>query len=134
VGKSTASYEAAEEIASRLGRKLLPLRLRWRGGKWVIDDDNNVDIFEVLGHPEDYFVLVDVRLATIEPVDLMGKPVSRQQVMFYEPLVWAVLLSTCPGVLLLDEFTQKACEDRLHACELTAPTWSRQATSSSSTT
>ena len=38
--------------------------------------------------------------------DLIGIPRSHNQMSFYEPLAWAVLLSCTAGICFLDEFTQ----------------------------
>jgi len=43
------------------------MRLRWHQGKFVIVEDGMKDIFQILESPEDYFVLVDIRLSTIAP-------------------------------------------------------------------
>ena len=67
IGKSTAVYEAAEEIAKRLKKKFIKMRLRWHQGKFAIVEDGMKDIFQILENPEDYFVLVDIRLSTIAP-------------------------------------------------------------------
>jgi hypothetical protein len=107
VGKSISVYEAAEEIAKRLGKKFIKVKLRWKMGKWVIDEDNHRDIFEVLNSPDEYFVLVDLRLSQVPPEDLSGIPRALEHISFYEPLAWVAVLSVCPGILFCDEFTQK---------------------------
>lgn len=106
IGKSVAVYEAAEQIARRLNKKFLPLRLRWKGGKFVVDADGEKDVMEILNNPTAYFALVDIRLSTIAPEDLIGIPRTHEYISFYEPLAWAALLSTTSGIAFFDEFTQ----------------------------
>jgi hypothetical protein len=106
IGKSVAVYEAGEDIAKRLGKKFISMRMRWRNGKFVIDTDGEREVHEVLNNPNEYFVLVDIRLSTIAPEDLIGIPRSHQSMSFYEPLAWAVLLSCTDGIAFFDEFTQ----------------------------
>jgi len=93
IGKSTAIYEAAEILARKLHKKFVPFRLYWRHGRFVLSEDGYKDIFEVLENPEEYFILIDLRLSTIASEDLIGIPRSHNLMSFYEPLAWAVLAS-----------------------------------------
>ena len=106
IGKSVSVYDAAEEIAQKLGRQFITMRLRWRAGRFVIASDGEREFFEVLNRPDEYFVLTDIRLSTIAPEDLIGIPRSHNYMSFYEPLAWAVLHSALPGIVFTDEFTQ----------------------------
>jgi len=103
IGKSVSVYDAAEEIAQKLGRQFITMRLRWRAGRFVIASDGEREFFEVLNHPEDFFVLTDIRLSTVAPEDLIGIPRSHEGMSMYEPLAWAVLHSTVPGIIFADE-------------------------------
>ena len=61
IGKSVSIYEAAEQIAQKLGKKFICMRLRWKQGKFVISHDGEKEFFEVLNAPDNYFVLTDIR-------------------------------------------------------------------------
>jgi len=97
IGKSEAVAQAAERIARRLNKKFIKY-----------DDDKYNEIME---HPDEHFVLVDVRLTEVEPADLMGIPRERNGTMFYTPPSWAKVLSKAPGILFLDELTQVQRDD-----------------------
>jgi DNA polymerase III delta prime subunit len=104
VGKSTVVYDAAEYIASKVGKQFIKFVIRWDPGKkkFVVNGDS---VEDVLAEPSKYFVLTDFRLSTVEPSDLTGIPRSHDGITFYEPLVWAVLHSSAPGIIFLDERT-----------------------------
>ncbi|RLC74352.1 MAG: hypothetical protein DRI61_16850 [Chloroflexi bacterium] len=95
IGKSTAVYEGAAEIAKRLGKQLIMLRLRWRDGKFVVADDGLKEIFQIMESPENYFVLVDIRLSTIAPEDLSGIPRSHQ---IYGAKGGPIKVRVCPSM------------------------------------
>ena len=97
IGKSEAVAQAAERIARRLNKKFIKY-----------DDDKYNEIME---HPDEHFVLVDVRLTEVEPADLMGIPRERNGTMFYTPPSWAKVLSKASGILFLDELTQVQRDD-----------------------
>lgn len=91
IGKSEMLKELAAELAKELGKE------------FVEYDDSVADT--ILARPEDYFVLVDVRLTEVEPSDLIGLPREVNGYVKYKPLLWAVVLSKCAGILFLDELT-----------------------------
>jgi len=97
IGKSEAVAQAAERIARKLNKKFIKY-----------DDDKYNEIME---HPDEHFVLVDVRLTEVEPADLMGIPRERNGTMFYIPPSWAKVLSKARGILFLDELTQVQRDD-----------------------
>ena len=97
IGKSESVAQAAERIAGKLNKKFIKY-----------DDDKYNEIME---HPDEHFVLVDVRLTEVEPADLMGIPRERNGTMFYIPPSWAKVLSKARGILFLDELTQVQRDD-----------------------
>jgi len=105
VGKSTSVEEAAREIAKRLGRTFIKVMVRWSPVKhgFVVNSEGEHGVEEMLSNPDKFFALTDFRLSTIEPSDLTGIPRSREGITFYDPLLWAVIHSTTPGILFLDE-------------------------------
>jgi len=86
VGKSTAVRAAAEEIARRLGRAL-------------------VDITSGVPPqlPEKPFLYWDLRLTSVDPVDLAGLPREADGLVRYKPVEQMYLMSKYPGILFLDE-------------------------------
>jgi MoxR-like ATPase len=113
VGKSTSVEEAAREIAKRLGRTFIKVMVRWSPVKhgFVVNSEGEHGVEEMLSNPDKFFALTDFRLSTIEPSDLTGIPRSREGITFYDPLLWAVIHSTTPGILFLDELTWVQRED-----------------------
>jgi MoxR-like ATPase len=105
VGKSMSIEEAGREIASKLQRQFLKVVVRWSSTKrkFVINTEGEQEIEEVLTNADKFFTFTDFRLSTVEPSDLSGIPRSKEGITFYDPLLWAVLHSTCPGILFLDE-------------------------------
>jgi hypothetical protein len=118
VGKSTAIEEAGREIAKQLGKTFIKVVVRWSSklGKFVINKEGEWEIEKVLADAESFFVFTDFRLSTCEPSDLSGPLRSREGIAYYDPLLWAVLHSANPGILLLDEITWIQREDRLIRC------------------
>jgi hypothetical protein len=110
IGKSALVREAAAEIAHDAGRTMLEYNSRHLTG---------IDLNDVFGYPERYFVFVDLRLTEAEPVDLMGRPVTVRvgdiPQLVYQPAQWAALLSVAPGILFLDELTNVHRPDVLAA-------------------
>jgi MoxR-like ATPase len=113
VGKSTAIEEAGREIAKQLGKTFIKVVVRWSSklGKFVINKEGEWEIEKVLADAESFFVFTDFRLSTCEPSDLSGPLRSREGIAYYDPLLWAVLHSANPGILLLDEITWIQRED-----------------------
>jgi MoxR-like ATPase len=105
VGKSMSIEEAGREIASKLQRQFLKVVVRWSSTKrkFVINTEGEHEIEEVLTNAEKFFTFTDFRLSTVEPSDLSGIPRSKEGITYYDPLLWAVLHSSCPGILFLDE-------------------------------
>ena len=97
IGKSEAVAQAAERIARKLNKKFIKY------------DDEKYD--EIMQHPDEYFVFVDLRLTEVEPSDLMGIPREKNGTMFYIPPSWAKVLSKARGILFLDELTQVQRDD-----------------------
>jgi DNA polymerase III delta prime subunit len=86
VGKSTAVRAAAEEIAHRSGRTLV---------------DITTGVPPQL--PEKPFLYWDLRLTSVDPVDLAGLPREADGLVRYKPIEQMHLLSLHPGILFLDE-------------------------------
>ena len=97
IGKSESVAQAAERIARKLNKKFIKY------------DDDKYD--EIMQHPDEYFVFVDLRLTEVEPSDLMGIPREKNGTMFYIPPSWAEVLSKALGILFLDELTQVQRDD-----------------------
>jgi MoxR-like ATPase len=110
IGKSALVRETAAEIAHDAGRTMVEYNNRHLTG---------IDLNDVYGSPERYFVFVDLRLTEAEPVDLMGRPVTVRvgdiPQLVYQPAQWAALLSVVPGILFLDELTNVHRPDVLAA-------------------
>lgn len=111
VGKSTAVREAAEEIAKRLGLKLVNITSKERRKEVLsaiercLSDANPEQCLKNLG----YFVFLDLRLTEVEPADLVGIPYRTggddSGRMEYTPPSWAIILHYLPGILFLDELS-----------------------------
>ena len=86
VGKSTAVREAAEEIARRRGLSL-------------VDITTGVPA----QMPAKPFLFWDLRLTSVDPVDLAGLPREVNGLVRYKPVEQMHLMSLHPGILFLDE-------------------------------
>jgi len=113
VGKSMSVEEAAKEIASKLGLNLIKVLVKWspKLRRFVLDSEGEREIDDVLANADKYFVYTRFLLSTVEPSDLSGIPRSRDGITYYDPLLWAVLHSSSPGLLFLDELTWIQRED-----------------------
>ncbi|MGC9106632.1 MAG: ATP-binding protein [Infirmifilum sp.] len=104
IGKSYMVRMAAEEEAVRLGRKFVDFA--------TVSDELFSDIIQ---HPENYYIFIDLRLTRVEPTDLTGIPRTRElragetvlRYAEYEPLKHSLVLSVpgIAGMLFLDELT-----------------------------
>lgn len=105
IGKSEAVKDAAMRIAEKYGLEFV--------------DYTGKEYKQIIEHPNNYFVFVDLRLTSVEPADLMGLPrlreVGGREVSDYVPFGWAEVLSVAPGVLFLDEFTNIQRDDVMAA-------------------
>jgi len=86
VGKSTAVRAAAEEIARRRGLEL-------------VDITTGVPA----QMPAKPFLFWDLRLTSVDPVDLAGLPRENDGLVKYKPVEQMWLMSQHPGILFLDE-------------------------------
>jgi len=86
VGKSTAVRGAAEEIARRRGLEL-------------VDITTGVPA----SLPAKPFLFWDLRLTSVDPVDLAGLPREADGMVRYKPVEQMHLMSLHPGILFLDE-------------------------------
>jgi len=86
VGKSTAVRAAAEEIARRRGLEL-------------VDITTGVPA----SLPAKPFLYWDLRLTSVDPVDLAGLPREADGLVRYKPIEQMYLMSKYPGILFLDE-------------------------------
>ncbi|MFP3208267.1 MAG: ATP-binding protein [Nitrososphaeria archaeon] len=86
VGKSTAVRAAAEEIARR--------------HKWELVDITSGVPAQMPAHP---FLFWDLRLTSVDPVDLAGLPREADGLVRYKPVEQMWLMSQHPGILFLDE-------------------------------
>lgn len=91
IGKTRATYEAAQVIAKKLKRK------------FVEYDDFVAD--EILQNPDKYFVYHSLPLVECEPTDLSGYPrLDKNGNAKYFPFLWIDVMRKCPGILMLDDF------------------------------
>lgn len=115
IGKSEGVRQLAHRLANNLGKEYVEFRLRYRGGEKEGIDYKDVyrEAFRVLREPDKYFVLIDMRVSILDPVDLMGRPttvkVGENVFGAYVPFLTQLVASACAGILCLDEFT---CTDR----------------------
>ena len=86
VGKSMAVRAAAEEIARRRGLTL-------------VDITTGVPA----QMPAQPFLFWDLRLTSVDPVDLAGLPREADGLVRYKPIEQMYLMSKYPGILFLDE-------------------------------
>lgn len=95
IGKSMAVREAARKIAEDQGK--------------VFKEFDGMNTGEILDNPDKYFVFIDFRLYTKEPVDVTGYPhkVETEHGTYatYLPFAWTRVFSECPGIVFLDELT-----------------------------
>ncbi len=95
IGKSTVVSETAREIAEEKGKEFV----RWNQ---VSKERKN----EMLENPQDYFVLMDIRLAQLDPSDLKGIPNLEQNgAVEWKPPLWVYFASkeNADGVIFFDE-------------------------------
>jgi len=98
VGKSTVVRAAAEEIARHHGWKFL--------------DITSGAPDEV---PGDAFLFLDLRLTSLEPLDITGLPHERDGYVEFIPTYQLYLFSQHPGMIFLDELTWVQRDDIMSA-------------------
>lgn len=95
IGKSMAVREAAREIAENRDK--------------VFKEYNTMEANKVLENPDKYFLYIDLRLYTKEPVDLTGIPQKIEskygKLATYLPFRWIRCFARCEGIIFLDELT-----------------------------
>lgn len=99
VGKTEVIENVAEEIANEKGLKFVNFK-----------DINESNIQQYVDNIKDYFIFMDIRIATLEPSDMQGIPnISDQKdfLMFKIP-AWAYIctLPGSNGILFFDEINQ----------------------------
>lgn len=95
VGKSTVVLETAKELAEEREKQFV---------EWNEVSKEKKD--EIIKNPEPYFVLVDVRLAQLEPSDLKGIPdLEKNGAVEWKPPLWVFYASRdgADGILFFDE-------------------------------
>jgi len=98
IGKSESVREAAKRVSNRLGLKYAEFT-----------DEN---CRNVLKRPDEYCLLVDLRLTEVEPADIIGIPRVENGGMIYVPPMWARARSVVKcGFLFLDELTNVQRDD-----------------------
>jgi len=101
LGKSALVNEFAKQVATSEGRTYQ--YINWH-------EETEEKKKEILSNPEGYFVLIDIRVAQMDPTDLQGLPDPFAKTPYTEsrPQSWAYLLSRpgAAGVLFLDEINQ----------------------------
>lgn len=89
IGKSYSLKETARSITKRMGKTFI---------------DYSDDLYTtIMAEPDKYFVFIDFRLTECEPSDLSGIPERINGGVRFSPLLWAIVLSKCAGLLCLDE-------------------------------
>jgi len=115
IGKSEGVQQLAQELAKSQGKTFVELKFRWEGG--VIKNYSAIfrKAVEILKNPDDYFVLIDLRLTEYEPYDLNGVPrdfdIEDLKAFDYVPFIWQLVASACSGILFLDEITNVQRQD-----------------------
>ena len=102
IGKSETVRQLAQDLAQELNKEFIE----------IVDNDEAI---KVLKEPEKYFVLIDIRLTQIEPVDLTGIPKDLDGEVTYKPFLWMKVLSKTAGILFLDEITNVQRPDMIAA-------------------
>ena len=102
IGKSEIVYQLAESLANKLNKKL------------VMYDDLTAN--EILQNPDQYFVVLDLRLSECEPSDFIGIPYRRDSYVEYAPLKYAYVFRKVSGIIFLDEITNITRDDVKSAC------------------
>lgn len=102
IGKSESVRQLAQELAKELNKEFIEIL-------------SNEDAIKVLEKPEEYFVLIDIRLTQIEPVDLTGIPRDLDGEITYKPFLWMKVLAETAGILFLDEITNVQRPDMMAA-------------------
>ena len=109
IGKSESVKQLAEEIAKHSDKKFVELEFRWENGEIVDYSAVFKKAIDILRNPDEYFVLIDLRLTECEPTDLLGIPrdfsVEDLKVFDYVPFIWQLVASASAGILFLDEIT-----------------------------
>lgn len=108
VGKTTLVEEAAKTLAAEMGRQFIKIQ---RADPDIIND--------IIKSPAKYFILAEVVLTHLEPVDLTGIPrVVSDNYARYTLLdfMYVLTLKGAAGILFLDEFTADPRNDRRSAC------------------
>jgi len=109
IGKSESVKQLAEKIAKSLDKKFVELEFRWENGEIVDYSAVFKKAINILRNPDEYFVLIDLRLTECEPTDLLGIPrdfsVEDLKVFDYVPFIWQLVASASAGILFLDEIT-----------------------------
>jgi MoxR-like ATPase len=103
IGKSSIVRQWAEEKATFMKKKFIDFSML-----------KIEDIDRILQNPSNFFIFVDVRITSLDPVDLQGllrercSVGSQSSYVVYKPLAMAVLMNACAGVLFLDEFLNES--------------------------
>jgi DNA polymerase III delta prime subunit len=110
IGKSTIVKEAAKEIAEKMGKEFIEMKIAKDS-----DIKSYADIDKIIENKDKYYVFVDIRLSSIEPADLQGIPDMSKEYFVYKAPAWAYVLKECSGMLFLDEITACNRDDILSA-------------------
>jgi len=110
IGKSETIKQVAEELAKQTNRTLEVFEFQFTPEGGVINYTNLFKkAIEILKNPEEYFVLIEMRAYEYEPTDLSGIPkdinFENMRVFDYNPFLWHLVASACPGILYIDEIT-----------------------------
>jgi MoxR-like ATPase len=99
IGKSDVVRNLSESIAKSKGRKY---------ENW--NKTSNEQKQDILKNPREYFVLIDVRTAQLEPTDLIGIPDISSKAGYLETKqpkwIWYMSQPESDGILFLDELNQ----------------------------
>jgi hypothetical protein len=109
IGKTESIRQLASELAKENNKKFELLRFRYSGGKLHNYTIIYRKAIEILNNPENYFVLIEMSLSELDPVDLQGVPrdfeVNGSKYFDYNPFIWQIVASACPGIIFFDDIT-----------------------------
>jgi len=114
VGKSTSVFNFAKEEAQSMGYEDV-FNGEYKPGKKYFIQFNERWYDLIKKHREDFYVFVNVKMDSIEPVDLTGFPRVIDNTIHYVPVSFADVLSTGDGLLFIDEITNVTREDQISA-------------------
>lgn len=115
IGKSNTAESVSKELAEEQNRTFVDFADVYQEDKKSMDGEESswdlsgaVSVDEIKNNPEDYFVLVDLRLSQEDPTTSKGIPNTDGLSTTWAPPVWLNILSLegISGILFADELNQ----------------------------